>query len=93
MLDFSEFRRAHVAKSTLFTSQKGPLGSFRIFKVCSDANERVGAESNGKLAHLSIPSKAAAWVPEFAVEDLPLSRPATLVPEVAVKNLSLGRTP
>ena len=35
-----------------------------------------GAESNGKLPHLFIPSKTAAWVPEFAVEDLPLSRTA-----------------
>ena len=50
-----------------------------------------GAESNGKLPHLSIPSKTAAWVPEFAVEDLPLSRTAALVPEFAVKDLPLGR--
>ena len=42
-----------------------------------------GAESNGKLPHLFIPSKTAAWVPEFAVEDLPLSRTAALVPEFA----------
>ena len=30
-----------------------------------------GAENNGKLAHLFIPSKTAALVPELAVEDLP----------------------
>ena len=30
-----------------------------------------GAESNGKLPHLFIPSKTATLVPEFAVEDLP----------------------
>ena len=42
-----------------------------------------GAESNAKIPHLSIPSKTAAWVPEFAVEDLPLSRTAALVPEFA----------
>ena len=46
-----------------------------------------GVESNGKLPHVSIPSKTAAWVPEFAVEDQPLSRTATLVPECAVKDL------
>ena len=46
-----------------------------------------GAESNGKLPYLSIPSKTAARVPEFAVEDLPLSRTAALVPEFAVKDL------
>ena len=44
-----------------------------------------GAESNGKLRHLSICSKTAAWVFEFAVEDLPLGRTATLIPEFAVK--------
>ena len=43
-----------------------------------------GAESNGKLAHLFIPSKTATLVPEFAVEDLPLDRTATLVPGFSV---------
>ena len=33
-----------------------------------------GAEGNGKLPHLFIPSKPATLVPEFAVKDLPLSR-------------------
>ena len=51
-----------------------------------------GAEINGKLPHLFIPSKTATWVPEFAMEDLPLGRIATLVPEFAVKDLPLGRT-
>ena len=51
-----------------------------------------GAESNGKLPHVSIPSKTAAWVPEFAVEDLPLSRTAALVAEFAVKDLPMDRT-
>ena len=50
------------------------------------------AESNGKLQHLSIPSKTAACVPELAVEDLPLSRTAALVSEFIVKDLPLGRT-
>ena len=35
-------------------------------------------ESNGKLPHISISSKTAALVPEFAVEDLPLSGTAGL---------------
>ena len=30
-----------------------------------------GAESNGKLPHLFIPDKTAAFVPEFAEEDQP----------------------
>ena len=51
-----------------------------------------GAVINGKLPHLSIPSKTAAWVPEFAVKDLPLSRTAALIPEFAVKDLPLGKT-
>ena len=33
-----------------------------------------GAESNGKLQHLFIPSKTATLVPEFTVEDLSLGR-------------------
>ena len=49
------------------------------------------AESNGKLLHLSIPSKTAAWVPEYAVEALPINRTAALVLEFAVKDLPLGR--
>ena len=51
-----------------------------------------GAENNGKLPHLFIPSKTATLVPEFAVEDLPLGRTAALVPEFSVKDLPLGRT-
>ena len=51
-----------------------------------------GAEINGKLPHLSIPSKTAAWVSEFAVDNLSLSRTAALVPEFAVKDLPLSRT-
>ena len=51
-----------------------------------------GAESNGKLPHLFIPSKTVTLVPEFAVEELPLGRTAALVPEFTVKDLLLGRT-
>ena len=46
-----------------------------------------GAESNGKLPHLFIPSKTAILVPEFVVEDLPLGRTAAMVPEFAMKDL------
>ena len=45
-----------------------------------------GAESNGKLPQLFIPSKTATLVPEFAVEDLSLDRTAALVPEFAEKD-------
>ena len=39
-----------------------------------------GAESNGKLPHLFIPSKTETVVPEFAVEDVRLDRTAALLP-------------
>ena len=51
-----------------------------------------GAESNGMLPHLFIPSKTGILVPEFAVADLPLERTATVVPAFAVKDLPLSRT-
>ena len=50
-----------------------------------------GAESNGKLPYLFIPSITATLVPEFEVEDLPLDRTATLVRTFALKDLPLGR--
>ena len=50
-----------------------------------------GAESKGKLPHISIPSKTTTQVPEFAVEDLRLGRIADLVPEFAVKEPALGQ--
>ena len=53
---------------------------------------KMGAESDENLTHLFIPSKTANWVPEFAVEDLPLGRTAAMVPEFAEKYLPLGRT-
>ena len=52
-------------------------------------NREWGAESNGKLPHLFIPSKTTTLVPEFAVEDLPLGRTAALMPEFAVSDLPL----
>ena len=57
------------------------VGAHRIF---SDLLRSVhilkrewGAESNGKLLHLFIPSNIATLVPEFAVEDLSLDTTAT----------------
>ena len=80
-MDFGEVRRAQLAKSTLLTSMMVPLVLKREWS----------AESNGKLPHLSIPSKIAAWVPRFAVEEMPLSRTADFVPGFAVKDLPLDR--
>ena len=64
----------------------GASGIFSVLlKSVQMLKREWGAESNGKLPQLSIPSKTATWVPEFAREDLPLSRTAALVPEFAVK--------
>ena len=41
VVNFGEVWRAQLAKSTLLTSMIWPLGSFQIYKVCSDAKERV----------------------------------------------------
>ena len=49
------------------------------------------AESNGKLPHLFTHSESATLVPEFAVEDLPLSRTATLVPCICSERPALGQ--
>ena len=51
-----------------------------------------GAESNGKLPHLFIPSKTVTLVPKYAVQDLTLGRTAALVPEFAMKDQPLGIT-
>ena len=91
MVNFDEVLRALLAKYPVLTSTLVPLGSFQIFKVCQMLKGEWGTESNGKLSHPSIPSETAAWVPEFAVEDLPLNRTVALVPEFAVKDLPLGK--
>ena len=57
----------------------------RSFKSVQMLKREWGAESNGKLPHLSIPSKTTAWVSESAVEDLPLSRTAALVLELILQ--------
>ena len=80
MVNFGEVQRVQLAKSTLITSMLCPLGSFQIFlRSVQMLTREWGAESNGKLLHLFIPSKNATLVLEFAVEDLPLGRTAALV--------------
>ena len=92
VVDFGEVRRAQLAKYNLLTSALVPPGIFsERLRSVQMLKREWGAESNGKLPHPFVPSKTAAWVPEFAVEDLPLSRSADLVPELAVKDLPLGR--
>ena len=91
VVNFGEFRRAQLAKSTLLASSLVSLRSFQICMVSSDAKERKervwGVESNRKLPHIFVSSKTVTLVPEFGVEDLPLSRTAALVPKFAVENL------
>ena len=91
MVNFGEVRRVQLATFTIFPPRWCPWDLFRSFKVCSDAKERGDAESSGKLQHLFNRSKTETFVPEFAVENLPLDRTATLVPVFAVKDLLLGR--
>ena len=75
VFNFVEVRRAQLVKSTLLTSTLVPLGFSRNCKVCSGAKEREwGAESNRKIPHVFIPSKTAEWIPQFAVDDISLSR-------------------
>ena len=83
VVNFGEFRRAQLAKSTLLTSTLVPLGSFN---VCSDAKERVGCGKQ-REATASIQSlvKLQPWFLSFEVEDLPSA-------ELQAKFLRLGRT-
>ena len=71
MVNFGEVRRAQLAKSTLLTSTLGPWDFSDLLRSVQMLKREWGAECNGKLLHLFIPSKTAALVPEFAVEDLP----------------------
>ena len=55
VVNFGEVWMAQVAKSTLLTSMLVRLGSVQMLK------REWGAESKGKLPHLFIPSKTAAF--------------------------------
>ena len=63
-----------------------------ILKSVQKLKREWGAESNGELSDLFIPSKTATLVSEVAVKDLPLGRTAALVPGFVVKGLPFGRT-
>ena len=91
MVNFGVVRRAELAKSTLFTSTVVPRDLFIFLMSVHMLMRECDAESSEKLPHLFIRSKTATFVPEFAVEGLPLGRTAALVPDFAVKELPLGR--
>ena len=88
-----EFRWSPEGPSSQIHSPHLHIGAPGIFLVLLRSvqmlNREWGAKSNGKLF---IPSKTAIFIPEFAVEDLPLYRTATLIPAIAVKNLPSGKT-
>ena len=63
VVNFGEVQRAQSAKSTLLTSTLVPWDLLRSFQMLK---REWGAESNGKLPHLFIPSKTATLVPVFA---------------------------
>ena len=93
MVNFGEVWRAQLAKFTLLTSTLVSPGFFSDLLMSVQMLKREwGAECNGKLPLLFIPSKTSNLVPEFAVEDLPLGKTAALVPEFALKDLPLSRT-
>ena len=90
-MNFGEVRRAHLAKYTTHLLAGAPGIFSDLLRSVQILKREWGAKSNGTLSHLFIPSKTPTFVPEFAVEDLPLGITATLVPEFAVKDLHLGR--
>ena len=91
VVNFGEVRRAQLAKSTLLTSTLGPLDLWDLFRSVQMAKREWVAKSNGKQPHLFHPSKTATFVPEFALEDLLLSKSVTLSPAFGVIDLPLDR--
>ena len=61
VVNFGEVRRTQLAKSTLLTSTLVPLGSFQIFKICSDAKKRVGCEKRETTAPIQFLVKLQPW--------------------------------
>ena len=91
-VNFGAVRRVQLAKSTLLSSTRGLWDVLRFLSSVEMLKREWGAESNGKLLHIFIPSKTATLVPEFAGEDLPLGRISAMVPGFAMKDLLLTRT-
>ena len=64
-----EVRKVQLAESTLLTSKLVPLGIFSDLLSSFQMLKRAqGAESNGKLPHLFIPSETATLVSEICGE-------------------------
>ena len=73
-----QFRRSPEGPVSQIHSPHLHVGAPGIFSGLLRSDHMIkrewGAESNGKLSRLFIPSKTAIWVPEFAVKDLPMVR-------------------
>ena len=82
MVNFGEVRRVHDDAPGIFSD---------LLRFVQMLKREWGAESDGKLPHIFIPSKTATSVPEFAVEDLPLGRTTALVPEFCSEGPALGQ--
>ena len=75
-----EFRWSPEGTVSQIHSPQFHVGIFsELLKSVQMPKRKWGAEINGKLSHLFIPSKTATLVIVFAVEDLPVGRTATLV--------------
>ena len=93
VMNFGEVRRAQLAKiHSPDILADAPAIFSKLSRSVQTLKREWGAESNGKLPHLFIPSKTPILLPEFPVEDLPLNRTAVLVSDFEVKDLPLDRT-
>ena len=72
MVNFGDVRRVQVSQIHSNYFHIGDPGIFSdLLKSVQMIKREWRAESNGTLPHLFIPGKTEAFVPEFAVEDLP----------------------
>ena len=76
MVNFSEVQRAQLDKFTLLAGAPGIFSD--LLRSVQMLKREWGAESNGKLLHLFIPSKTVTFVPQSAVDVLPLGRTCRL---------------
>ena len=71
MVNFGEFQKAQLDKSTFLAITSVPWDFSDLLRSVQMLKREWGATSNGKLPHIFSPGKTEALVLEFAVEDLP----------------------
>ena len=91
MVNFGEIRRAQLGKSTSHLHVGAPGIFSDLLRSVQMLKREWGAEGDGKLPHLFVPSKIADLVPEFAVEDSAFGRTAALVPALCSEGSALGQ--